>query len=161
MAVLRHVGKNRGESGFFFRFYLSLKSIGRQARPAPIAGPPCARPPAHTVLRPRHLSRHIGKIDTSIISLVSKTRSSGRRQYLLLATHSQFCDDFFARLRGATSSTRVGYCPSQILLAPQLLKTGSTNIFFAYISFIGIRTLSRNVTRGYGDHSPLTRTDGA
>jgi len=26
-----------------------------------------------------------------------------------------------------------------------------------YISFIGIRTLFDQITRGYGDHSPLTR----
>jgi len=122
-----------------FQVYLSLKSIGRlretlckkpygtqldQRATTPIAGPPCARAPAHTVLRPRRLRHHLGKIDTSINSLTSKTRSSGRKQYLLLATHGQFLGDLCARLPGAAPLTGVGSCHSPVPLTPQLLKTG-------------------------------------
>jgi len=126
-----------------FQVYLSLKSIGRlretlckkpygtqldQRATTPIAGPPCARAPAHTVLRPRRLRHHLGKIDVSIISLTSKTRSSGRRQYLLLATLSQFCGDLCARPTGAATPTCVRSYRSPGPPTPQPLKTGSHKV---------------------------------
>jgi hypothetical protein len=43
-----------------------------------IAAPPCALALAYTVLLPRRLRHQLGKIDTSIIGLKFKTRSSGR-----------------------------------------------------------------------------------
>jgi len=51
---------------------------------------------------------HLGMIDISIINLTSMTRSSGRKQNQLLATHGQFRGDLCARLPWAAPPTGVG-----------------------------------------------------
>ena len=49
---------------------------------APIAGPPCAQAPAHTVLRPRRLRHHLGKITPpSSASRPRRDRAAGDNIY--------------------------------------------------------------------------------
>ena len=83
---------------------------------------------------------------TSVISLTSKTRSGGRRQYLLLSTHGQFRGDLCARPPGAATPTSVGSYRSPGPPTPQPLKTGfhmASIAFGAYNQVIPYKKLGR------------------